>query len=65
MWESQRETHLKTFLGSAELANGQHNYSSIQDYSHNFPTQFSYANLSSTDEDVSDVDTGETETEDI
>ena len=61
IWETRRATDLKTLLGSSEL---------IKQAAHFFINtrlllQFSHANLSSTEEDVSDVDTGETEAEDI
>lgn len=57
MWEIQRQTDRKTLLGSAELAKR--------------ATQFLISarlflrDPSSEEEEVSDVDTGETESEDI
>ena len=61
MWETQRKTDLKSLLGSSELAK---RAAQLLINTRLLP-QFSHANLSSTEEDVSDVDTGETEAEDI
>ena len=61
MWEVRRETGLKTLLGLAELAKRAAQFL----INTRLLPQFSHANLSSTEEDVSDVDTGETEAEDI
>ncbi len=61
MWETRRETDLKTLLESSELAKR------VAQFLINtrLLPQFSHANLSSTEENVSDVDTGETEAKDI
>ncbi len=61
MWETRRKTNLKTLLGSSELTKRAAQFL----INTRLLLQFSYASLSSTEEDVSDVDTGETEAEDI
>ena len=61
MWEIRRETDLKALLGSAELAKRAAQFL----INTRLLPQFSHANLSSTEEDVSDADTGEAEAEDI
>ncbi len=61
MWEIQRQTDLKTLLGSAELAK---RAARVFINTRLLP-QFSHVNPFSEEEDVSDVDTGETEAEDI
>ena len=55
MWEIQREIDLKALLGSAELAKRPAQFL----INTRALPQFSHANLSSTEEDVSDVDTRE------
>ncbi len=61
MWETQHATDFKTLLGSLELTKrATHFFINTR-----LLVQFSHANLSSTEEDVSDVDTGGTEAEDI
>lgn len=61
MWEIRRETDLKTLLGSSELAKRAAQFL----INTRLLPQFPHANLSSSEEDVSDVDTGEAEAEDI
>ncbi len=61
MWEIRRETDLKTLLRSLELAKLAAQFLNNT----RLLPQFSHANLSSTEEDVSDVITGETEADDI
>ena len=61
MWETQRKTDLKTLLELSELAKRAVQFL----INTRLLTQFSWANLSSTEEDVSNVDIGETEAEDI
>ena len=61
MWESRRETDMMTLLGSSELAKREAQFL-INTRLH---PQFSHANLSSTEEDVSDIDNKETEAESI
>ena len=61
MWETRRETDLKTLLGSSKLAKRAAQFL----INTRLLPQFSHVNLSSTEEDVPDVDTGETEAEDI
>ena len=61
IWETRGETDLKTLLGSSESAKQAAQFL----INKRLLPQSSHANLSSTEEDVSDVDTGETEAEDI
>ncbi len=61
MWEIRRETDLKILLGSSELAKRAAQFL----INTRLLPQFSHANLSSTEEDVSDIDNGETEDKDI
>ena len=61
IWETQRETDLKILLGSSELAKQAAQFL----INTRLLPQFSHANLSSTEEDVSNVDNGETEAEDF
>lgn len=59
MWEIPRETDLKNLLRSAELAKRAAQFL----INIRLLLQFSYTNSSSTEEDVSDVDTRATEAE--
>ena len=61
MWEVRRETDLNTLLGSVELAK---RAAQFLINTRLLPQSF-HANLFSAEEDVSDVDTGETEAEDL
>ncbi len=56
MWETRRETDLKAMIGSSELAKRAAQFL----INTRLLPQFSHANLSSSEEDVSDVDTRET-----
>ncbi len=61
IWEVQRKKDLKTLIGSVELAK------QVAQFLINkrLLPQFSHANLFSAEEDVSDVDSRETEVENI
>ncbi len=61
IWKTRRETDLRTPLGSSESAK------QVAQFFTNtrLLPQFSYASLSSTEKDVSDVDIEETKAEDI
>ena len=61
MWETRRETDLKALLGSSESAKREAQFL----INTRLLPQIFHANLSSTEEDVSDVDSEETEAEDI
>ncbi len=61
MWETRRETDLKTLLRSWKLAKRTAQFL----INTRLLPQFSNANLFSMEKDASDVDTGKTEAEDI
>lgn len=61
MWERRRKTDLKTLLELSELAKRAAQFL----INTRLLPQFSHANLSASEKDVSDVDTKETEADDI